>query len=70
MTSIYFPVLGAGWAPVVLETFQEIDFLRVADNATPLTSITIEHYYIASTVDLNYKGLHLNATPSGNCTND
>ena len=70
MISIYFPVLGAGWAPAVLETFQEIDFFREAQQSAFLFGNNIQEYYIASTVDLNPRGLHLNAVPSGNCTSD
>ena len=68
MISIYFPVLGAGWAPAVLETFQEIDFFREAQQTIFLDALNLQDYYIAGTVDLNRDafGTHYNATPSGN----
>ena len=76
MISMYIPVLGPGWAPAVLETFQEIDFLREAQQPSFLNfGSRVNHlqpYYITSTVDLNRDrfGNHFDATPSGNFSND
>ena len=72
MIPLFFPVLGAGWSPAVLETFREIDFFRAAQQSSFLYGNNIDFYYISGTVDLNFNSFsnHFNATPSGNCAND
>ena len=67
MISVYLAVLGAGWSPAVLETFQEIDLIRAAQRLNH--RLDLNDYYIGGTVDLSNESdfpEHVNATPSGN----
>ena len=66
---MYFPDLGPGWAPAFLETFQEIDLIREAQNKH-FNSENLQKYFIAGTVDMNDRDLsdvtnHCNAAASG-----
>ena len=53
--SLYFSDLVPGWTPAVLETFQEIDLIRAAQNRF-FNQQNIQYYFIAGTVDMNNLG--------------